>query len=63
MTKSLEHSLRNYDYQQTQQETALCIVNCFCNTELGTATITKIKGLQLPTQLNTFVLFILLNNS
>ena len=42
----------------TQLETAL--VNCFCNTELRTATVTKIKGLSIQTQLNTFVLFTLL---
>ena len=38
-----------------QLETAL--VNCFCNTELRTATVSKIKGLSIQTQLNTFVLF------
>ena len=32
---------------------------CFCNTELRTATITKIKGLSIQTQQNTFVLFTL----
>ena len=32
---------------------------CFCNTELRTATITKIKGLSIQTQQNTFVLFAL----
>ena len=44
----------------TQLETAL--VNCFCNTELRTATVTvtKIKGLLIQTQLNKFVLFTLL---
>ena len=42
----------------TQLETEL--VNCFCNTELRTATITKIKGLLIQTQLNMFVLFTLL---
>ena len=40
-----------------QIETALCNIYCFCNTELRTATITKIKGLLIQTQLNTFVLF------
>ena len=48
-----------YKYTTTTQlETAL--VNCFCNTELRTATVTKIKGLSIQTQLNTFVLFTLL---
>ena len=32
---------------------------CFCNTELRTATVTKIKGLSIQTQQNTFVLFTL----
>ena len=32
---------------------------CFCNTELRTAIITKIKGLLIQTQQNTFVLFTL----
>ena len=32
---------------------------CFCNTELRTAIITKIKGLSIQTQQNTFVLFTL----
>ena len=31
----------------------------FCNTELRTATVTKIKGLLIQTQQNTFVLFTL----
>ena len=44
----------------TQLETALCNPYCFCNTELRTATVTKIKGLSIQTQLNTFVLFTLL---
>ena len=51
----------NYHYEYTtttQLETAL--VNCFCNTELRTPTVTKIKGLLIQTQLNTFVLFTLL---
>ena len=49
----------HYEYTtMTQLETAL--VNCFCNTELRTATVTKIKGLSIQTQLNTFVLFTLL---
>ena len=50
----------NYDYTTTTQlETAL--VNRFCNTELRTATVIKIKGLSIQTQLNMFVLFTLLN--
>ena len=32
---------------------------CFCNIELRTAIITKIKGLSIQTQQNTFVLFTL----
>ena len=43
-----------------QLETALCNQYCFCNTELRTATVTKIKGLLIQTQLHTFVLFTLL---
>ena len=38
-------------------ETALCYQHYFCNTELRTATITKINGLSIQTQQNTFVLF------
>ena len=49
-----------YKYTTTTQlETAL--VNFFCNTELRTATVTKIKGLSIQPQLNMFVLFTLLN--
>ena len=54
----------HYEYTTsitTQLETELCNIYCFCNTELRTATITKIKGLSIQTQLNTFVLFTLLN--
>ena len=40
-----------------QLETALCYQHYFCNTELRTAIITRIKG--LSTQQNTFVLFTL----
>ena len=40
-----------------QLETALCYQHYFCNTELRTAIITKIKGLSIQTQQNTFVLF------
>ena len=43
-----------------QLETALCNQYYFCNTELRTATVTKIKGLSIQTQMNTFVLFTLL---
>ena len=50
--------LRFQSQPTTQLETEL--VNCFCNTELRTATITKIKGLLIQTQLDTFVLLTLL---
>ena len=43
-----------------QLETALYNQYYFCNTELRTATVTKIKGLLIQTQLNMFVLFTLL---
>ena len=55
----------NYDYYYRcttttiQLETALCYQHYFCNTELRTAIITKIKGLSIQTQQNTFVLFTL----
>ena len=55
----------NHDYYYRcttitiQLETALCYQHCFCNTELRTAIITKIKGLLIQTQQNTFVLFTL----
>ena len=58
----------NYDYTQLprfrcqptlQLETAFVNQYCFCNTELRTATVTKIKGLSIQTQQNTFVLFTL----
>ena len=42
-----------------QLETALCYQHYFCNTELRTAIITRIKGLSIQTQQNTFVLFTL----
>ena len=42
-----------------QLETAFCNRYCFCNTELRTATVTKIKGLSIQTQQDTFVLFTL----
>ena len=42
-----------------QLETAFCNQYCFCNTELRTATVTKIKGLSIQTQQNMFVLFTL----
>ena len=44
----------------SQRETALCYQHYFCNTDLRTALITKIKGLSIQTQQNTFVLFTLL---
>ena len=56
-----KQELRNQQQLRIQLETALCNIYCFCNTELRTATITKIKGLLIQTQLNTFVLFTLLN--
>ena len=55
----------NYDfiinerYYDLQLETALCYQHYFCNTELRTAIITKIKGLSIQAQQNTFVLFTL----
>ena len=55
----------NYNYSQLTrfrcQATLQLFVNqyCFCNTELRTATVTKIKGLSIQTQQNTFVLFTL----
>ena len=42
-----------------QLETTFVNWYCFCNTELRTATVTKIKGLSIQTQQNTFVLFTL----
>ena len=42
-----------------QLETAFCNHYCFCNTELRTATVTKIKGLLIQTQQDTFLLFTL----
>ena len=50
----------NFDVNQ-QFNWKLHFVNqyCFFNTELRTATITKIKGLSIQTQQNTFVLFTL----
>ena len=55
----------NHDYYYRcatitiQLETALCYQHCFCNTELRTAIITKIKGISIQAQQNTFVLFTL----
>ena len=65
---NLQRLLSNHNYDSTrfqsqltmQLETALCNQYCFCNTELRTATVTKIKGLLIQTQRNTFVLFTLL---
>ena len=56
-----KQELRNQQQLKIQLETALCNICCFCNTELRTATITKIKGLLIQTQLNMFVLFTLLD--
>ena len=49
----------NEHYYDLQLETALCYQHYFCNTELRTAIITKIKGLSIQAQQNTFVLFTL----
>ena len=52
--------LTRFQCQPTLQlETAFVNQYCFCNTELRTATVTKIKGLSIQTQQNTFVLFTL----
>ena len=56
-----KQELRNQQQLRIQLETAHCNIYCFCNTELRSATVTKIKGLSIQTQLNTFVLFTLLN--
>ena len=55
------NSINSIDYTTTilQLETALCYQHYFCNTELRTTIITKIKGLSIQTQQNTFVLFTL----
>ena len=63
-TLRLEFILNHdYYYRRTtitiQLETAHCYQHYFCNTELRTALITKIKGLSIQTQQNTFVLFTL----
>ena len=52
-------TLTNLLLQQTQKSkrTRITTRNCFCNTELRTAIVSKIKGLPIPTQLNMFVLF------
>ena len=55
------NQLRNQQQLRIQLETTLCNVYHACNTELRIATVTKIKGLSIQTQLNTFVLFTLLN--
>ena len=49
----------NEHYYDLQLETALCYQHYFCNTELRTAIITKIKGLLIQAQQNTLVLFTL----
>ena len=49
----------NSNLQRLQLETAFVNQYCFCNTEWRTATVTKIKGLSIQTQQNTFVLFTL----
>ena len=61
ITHKIVRNLQQFRCQPTiQLETALCNKYCFCNTELRTATVPKIKGLSIQTQLNTFVLFTLL---
>ena len=60
-TQQLPLQLRNQQELKNQLKTALCNIYGFCNTELKTATVTKIKGLSIQTQLNTFVLFTSLN--
>ena len=50
-----KQELRNQQQLRIQLETALCNIYRACNTELRTATITKIKGLLIQIQLNTFV--------
>ena len=55
------NSINSIDYTTTIYNWKLHFVNryCFCNTELRTAIITKIKGLSIQTQQNMFVLFTL----
>ena len=53
------NQLNRLHYYDLRLETALCYQHYFCNTELRTATITKIKGLSIQTQQNMFVLFTL----
>ena len=53
------NQLNQLHYYDLRLETALCYRHYFCNTELRTAIITKIKGLLIQTQQNTFVLFTL----
>ena len=53
------NQLNQLHYYNLQLETTLCYQHYFCNTELRTAIITKIKGLLIQTQQNMFVLFTL----
>ena len=55
------NSINSIDYTTMIYNWKLHFVNCycFCNTELRTAIITKIKGLSIQTQQNMFVLFTL----
>ena len=57
---TIMHNSQDFDVNQPFNK-KLHFVNryCFCNTELRTATITKIKGLSIQTQQNMFVLFTL----
>ena len=59
LIKQQLNQLNRSHYYDLQLETALCYQPYFCNTELRTAIITKIKGLSIQTQQNTFVLFTL----
>ena len=57
---TIRHNSQDFDVNQ-QFNKKLHFVNCycFCNTELRTATVNKMKGLLIQTQQNTFVLFTL----
>ena len=60
ITHKIVRNLQRFRCQPTiQLETALCNKYCFCNTELRTATVPRIKGLSIQTQQNMFVLFTL----
>ena len=57
LTKCNNSRLHYYDFTTRKQH--FVYQHYFCNTELRTAIITKIKGLSIQTQQNTFVLFTL----